>query len=864
VSRRRIWLAAYLGLLALSYGWRWSRPAVPPPPDAAVEVRVVDHGERLPRRLRMAFEDRPALAPGLPPVVLVHGSPGDRHEMTPLAARLDPRHRVISPDLPGFGALRGAALPDYSIAAHADYVLQLLDALGVDRAHLVGFSLGSGVVIEMARRDPGRLASLTLIGGVGAQEFELFGDYRLNHAVHGVQLAAIWALHRLVPHFGLLDGTMLDIPYARNFYDSDQRPLRAALEAVEAPVLILHGDRDFLVDPAAAREHHRIVPQSELVMVHGDHFMPFLRPQALAPDLDDFLRRVEAGTARRRADAELRRLALAALPLDPADLPRATGPTLLVWMLLLAVATLVSEDLTCVAAGLLAAQGRIGLVAAMVACALGIFVGDVALYLAGRWLGRPWLGRAPLRWVLTPRRLARGAQWFERRGAAVILLSRFWPGMRLPTYVAAGLLRTRFWRFVGLFAVAVALWTPLLVGAAAWLGDRGLARWALESRSGWALLLAAAAIAWLLATLRQLATANGRRRWLGTWRRRLDPEFWPPWVLYPPVVAWMVGLALRHGGATVFTAANPAIPHGGFVGESKGDILDRLPADAVAPYLRLPAGGDPAARRAAVESFRAAQGCELPVVVKPDVGERGRGVTIARGPEQLADALARPEALIVQQYIPGPELGVFYVRRPEARHGQVFSVTRKELPVLRGDGHSTVEELILRDRRAVCLAATYLAGLDGPADRVPDAAEPVRLVEIGTHCRGAIFLDGADLLTPALEAWVDDVGRRVEGFHFGRFDLKAPSSEALAAGREIRVLELNGVTSEATHIYDPAIGLLAAYGVLFRQWRLAFEIGAANRRRGARVTPLPRLLGLGLAHLLGRRAGGAPPAAPAA
>jgi hypothetical protein len=59
------------------------------------------------------------------------------------------------------------------------------------------------------------------------------------------------------------------------------------------------------------------------------------------------------------------------------------------------------------------------------------------------------------------------------------------------------------------------------------------------------------------------------------------------------------------------------------------------------------------------------------------------------------------------------------------------------------------------------------------------------------------------------------------------------------------VVELNGVTSEATHIYDPANRLLAGYRVLLNQWRMAFEIGAQNREKGvepASVRPLFDLL----------------------
>ena len=65
-----------------------------------------------------------------------------------------------------------------------------------------------------------------LLSSIGVQEMELLGYYPLNHAVHGAQLAALWLLHRAVPHFGALTHFPLDLPYARNFYDTDQRPLR--------------------------------------------------------------------------------------------------------------------------------------------------------------------------------------------------------------------------------------------------------------------------------------------------------------------------------------------------------------------------------------------------------------------------------------------------------------------------------------------------------------------------------------------------------------------------------------------------------------------------------------------------------------
>jgi hypothetical protein len=105
------------------------------------------------------------------------------------------------------------------------------------------------------------------------------------------------------------------------------------------------------------------------------------------------------------------------------------------------------------------------------------------------------------------------------------------------------------------------------------------------------------------------------------------------------------------------------------------------------------------------------------------------------------------------------------------------------------------------------------------------------LVELGSHCRGAIFLDGRRLLTPALHAAIERASQAHQGFHFGRYDVRAASTEEFQAGR-FQIIELNGVAAEATHIYDPAVGLWEAYRTLFRMWRVAFEMGAANRARG--------------------------------
>ena len=545
--------------------------------------------------------------------------------------------------------------------------------------------------------------------------------------------------------------------------------------------------------------------------------------------------------------------------IDPADLAGrlsagASGPWLLV---ALALATLVSEDLACVAAGLLVARGSFGLGAASLACFLGIFGGDLLLFLAGRWGGRRALARPPFSWWIRPEQVERGEAWFRERTGRVLFATRFLPGSRLPTYVAAGMLGCPIRTFAFWLAVAGAIWTPILVWLAATLGAAVFGQ--LQRYGRGALPIAVAALALYLVATRwipPLFTRRGRRLALGKWRRLTRWEFWPAWLVNVPVVLYAAGQALRHRSPTVFTAVNPAMPAGGFVLESKVEILAALGAGGapIARFARLPAEHTQEQRLSTAHAFLAEHGLDFPVVVKPDVGQRGEGVTVVKNAEALAAHLetATGEG-IVQEYVPGREFGVFYIRHPDEPKGKIFSITDKRLPTLLGDGEKTLEELILADDRAVCMAPFHLERHKERIDQVPAASERIELVEIGNHCRGAIFLDGIHLATPELLAAIDAASQSYEGFFFGRYDLRVPSEEHLKGGRDFRILELNGVTSEATHIYQPGASLLAAYRTLFTQWRLAFEIGAANVARGARATPLRELIGLLREHFSGGR-----------
>jgi len=237
----------------------------------------------------------------------------------------------------------------------------------------------------------------------------------------------------------------------------------------------------------------------------------------------------------------------------------------------------VSEDLTCIGAGLLVAQGRMTLLTAILACFVGIFVGDLLLYAAGRYLGRPVLSLPPFRWWVKEKAFEESTEWFRRRGAIVIGLGRFVPGTRLPTYLAAGILKMGFVRCSFHFFLAAAVWTPLLVGLALVTGSTALARVEGLQRQSLVLLFFLVVLLWMLrGFVVPLFSWKGRRRLLGFWRRWSRWECWPEWLLYPPLLVYLVFLGLRYRGLTVFTAANPAMPAGGVLGESKAEIFAGL------------------------------------------------------------------------------------------------------------------------------------------------------------------------------------------------------------------------------------------------------------------------------------------------
>jgi hypothetical protein len=220
------------------------------------------------------------------------------------------------------------------------------------------------------------------------------------------------------------------------------------------------------------------------------------------------------------------------------------------------------------------------------------------------------------------------------------------------------------------------------------------------------------------------------------------------------------------------------------------------------------------------------------------VGHRGAGVQPLRNEEQLRqylEAFPAGKPLLLQQLCEQPgEAAIVYFRRPGEAQGHIFSLTFKHFPSVTGDGHHSVRELIMHDDRAAIIHEIYFRRHRRQLERVLAKGETFPLVFTGNHRLGAVLKSGNEQITPELTGAIDELAQALPEFYYGRFEVRFNTAEDLLQARDFTIFEINGSGAEALHIWDANMTLFEAWRVQAAQWRLLFEIGALNRRRGHR------------------------------
>ncbi len=224
----------------------------------------------------------------------------------------------------------------------------------------------------------------------------------------------------------------------------------------------------------------------------------------------------------------------------------------------------------------------------------------------------------------------------------------------------------------------------------------------------------------------------------------------------------------------------------------------------------------------------------FPMIAKPDIGMKAFGVEKIDNSEALASYVERISTdFLIQEMIEFPnEVGIFYIRFPKARSGWISGIVSKEFLTVTGNGRHTIYELITQDPRTLIQLSFLKKKYGTVLNQVLPAGTKQILVPYGSHTRGAKFVDITSRINTRLLRTIDSICSKIPGFYFGRLDIRYATFEALSAGRNFSIIEINGAGSEPTHIYDPRHSLFFAWREIIRHWNLLCRISMDNNRNG--------------------------------
>lgn len=312
--------------------------------------------------------------------------------------------------------------------------------------------------------------------------------------------------------------------------------------------------------------------------------------------------------------------------------------------------------------------------------------------------------------------------------------------------------------------------------------------------------------------------------------RLFNWEYWSFNTVYGPVYIVFAILVMRAGFRYFFSAANPTIKNGGMLMEEKQHIYPLIPRAFYPPYFFIPYG---TAASVIKETF-AQSGFSFPVIAKPTIGMQGKAVKkVVNMDELLHYSSLCTVDFMVQEFSPHKyEVGIFYHRFPGRSKGTVTGIVAKEPMKVKGDGVSSLYQLICEEPRYLLqmnqLTQIYGEGLL----KVLPKNEEMILVPYGNHARGSKFLDWTAKADAQFIDSIDKVCQQIDGFYYGRLDVMYSNWEDLRNGEHFHIIELNGAGSDPTHMYDPKHSIFFAWKEIIKHWLILFRISRMNHKNG--------------------------------
>lgn len=307
-------------------------------------------------------------------------------------------------------------------------------------------------------------------------------------------------------------------------------------------------------------------------------------------------------------------------------------------------------------------------------------------------------------------------------------------------------------------------------------------------------------------------------------------EYWPFHVVYSPIYLIWLWYCLKARSFFFFGASNPTIKNGGFLMESKMEIDELIPVKYKPVTLFFKANFS---FEKVIDRVRNAH-LQYPLILKPDIGMQGKAVIKVQNHYELLKAVSQFTVdYLIQSFVSYPkEIGIFYVRYPGEKKGKITGIVEKEFLKVTGDGVSSIRQLLLKNPRYILQLPVLKRSLGVELNEIPETGVERILVPYGNHVRGSLFLDSTYKNTFQLETVIDNVCKSINGFYFGRLDIRFNSFEELEQDKNWSIIELNGAGSDPTHMYDPKHSIFFAWKEIIRHWKMLHKVSMINKENG--------------------------------
>lgn len=306
-------------------------------------------------------------------------------------------------------------------------------------------------------------------------------------------------------------------------------------------------------------------------------------------------------------------------------------------------------------------------------------------------------------------------------------------------------------------------------------------------------------------------------------------EYWPTFMFYLPNIPYVIYLAIKAKSPVFYTATNPRIKNSGDGTESKFKTTQLIPKKYRPKTILV----TPKQRFSAILKNIDQEKLKFPLIAKPDIGFRGMLVKKIKSKNELKEYLKKyPIDILVQEFISlKNECGIFYYRLPNEKKGTITSITLKKFSTVIGNGKSTLSELIHADERAKMYYDLFQEIHKEDMNLIVRKNKEILLTSIGNHSKGTQFKNGNRLISSELIRVISDIEQQIDGWYYGRLDIKYDTFEKFVENKKFKILEINGIISEPTHVFDArTYSYFDAVKAIGKHWGIAYKIATINHK----------------------------------